>query len=380
LFIDGHAAAAPLLRRALDELETDTTDSEQMLWWLGIGCWAAGALGDDEALSRLAQRLELTARDHGALVPLSIGLMFLGSAALFEGSLSAARLHFAERAELMEAIGRPSDVGKLLVTAWSGDESTTRAEAAAVAAYATTVRHGWMLAWADYAMTVLELGLGNYAAAFSAATKRYEDNQFLSVASFPDLIEAAVRSGEVDAAGAAVEEVSERALVNATPLALGLLARSRALVADDERCEDLYQESLDHLGHVRGVLPRARTHLVYGEWLRRRKRRLDAREQLRAAHGGFASVGAEAFAERARRELAATGERARKRTVESASQLTPQETRIAELAAVGATNVEIANRLFLSASTVDYHLRKVYRKLDVTSRRQLASTLTSRSE
>jgi DNA-binding CsgD family transcriptional regulator len=378
LFIEGHAAAAPLLRRAIDALEADPTRSDQMLWWLGIGCWAAGALGDDEALYRLARRLEQTARDDGALVLLSIGLIFLGMAELFDGSLSAARVHLAERAELMESIGRPSDVGRLVTLAWSGDEGA-RAEAAVVTAYATGIRHGWMLGFVEYALAVLELGLGNYAAAFAVATKNYQDNPFLSAASFPDLIEAAVRSNERAAAERALEEFSSRALVNATPLALGLLARCRALLADDADAEQLYAESITHLERARGTVQRARSHLVYGEWLRRQKRRVDAREQLRAAHEGFNVVGAMAFADRARRELAATGEHLRHRTVDTDSYLTPQEARIAELAAVGATNPEIANKLFISASTVDYHLRKVYRKLDVTSRRQLARVLAPQS-
>ena len=379
LFIDGHANAAPLMRRAIVALEADANDSAQMLWWLGIGCWAAGALGDDEVLHRLARRLEQTARDRGALVPLSIGLIFLGMAELFDGSLSAAQVHLTERSELMEAIGRPSDIGRLVTSAWTGDEHETRAEAAALTAYATKVSHGWLLGFVDYAVAVLELGLGNYAAAFTAATKDYQHNPFLSVTSFPDLVEAAVRTGERAAAEQALEEFSRRALVNATPLALGLLARCRALLAHGAQAEAFYAESIDRLGHARGRAQRAKSHLLYGEWLRRRKRRLDAREQLRAAHGLFTTMGAKAFAERAWRELSATGERARRRTVDASVDLTPQEARIAELAAVGATNPEIANKLFLSASTVDYHLRKVYRKLDVTSRRQLAQALRLQS-
>jgi DNA-binding CsgD family transcriptional regulator len=379
LFIEGHAAAAPLLRRAIDALDADTTDSEQTLWWLAIGCWAAGALGDDEALYRLARRLEQTARDHGALVPLSIGLIFLGLAELFDGSLSAARIHLAERAELMQAIGRPSDIGNLVTLAWSGDEQAARAEAAAVTADATKVRHGWMLTFVEYALTVLELGLGNYAAAFAAATKNYQDNPFLSATACPNLVEAAVRAGEVGAAEDAVEEFASRAVVNATPLSLGLLARARALVAGDTQAEELYQESIGRLHEARGTVQRARSQLLYGEWLRRQNRRLDAREQLRAAHAALTLVGARAFADRAQRELAATGERARRRSPDTASDLTPQEERIAHLAAIGATNPEIAGKLFLSARTVDYHLRKVYRKLAVTSRRQLSQALASQS-
>jgi DNA-binding CsgD family transcriptional regulator len=150
---------------------------------------------------------------------------------------------------------------------------------------------------------------------------------------------------------------------------------SRALLADDTRAEKLYQDAIEHLSHCRGNLRKARAHLLYGEWLRRQNRRLDARTQLHAAHEMFLRMGADAFAERVRVELAATGERARKRTNDTRRDLTPQEAQIALLASRGATNGEIAGRLFLSASTVDYHLRKVFRKLDLTSRRQLARAM-----
>jgi DNA-binding CsgD family transcriptional regulator len=156
---------------------------------------------------------------------------------------------------------------------------------------------------------------------------------------------------------------------------LGLLALSRALEADEADAEKLYQEAIDHLSHCRGNLRRARAHLLYGEWLRRSRRRLDARVHLHAAHDEFLAMGADAFAERARLELAATGEHARKRRDASRRDLTPQEAQIALLASQGATNPEIAGDLFLSASTVDYHLRKVYRKLDVSSRRQLGRAM-----
>lgn len=379
LFVDGHAAAVPLLRRAFDALDDDVTDSEDVLWWLGIGCWAAGALGDDEALYRFARRSERTARAHGAVVPLSIGLMFLGLAELFSGDLSAARVHLGERVELMHAIGRPSDVGQLVTLAWSGPERDTRAEAASVTSHATAVRHGWMLGFVQYSLTVLELGLGNYSAAVDAACLDYDENPFLSALAFPDLIEAAARSDHVDVAERAVDEFATRATMNATPLSLGLLARGRALVADDCDAESLHLESIDRLARVRGAVHGARSRLVYGEWLRRRRRQADAREQLQAAHEVLAAMGARHFAERARRELAAAGDRARGRRLGTGTRLTPQEERIAQLAAIGATNTEIAGKLFLSASTVDYHLRKVYRKLDVTSRRQLPHVLDTHS-
>ena len=375
LVLDGHAAAVPVLGPAIAGLLADPSDSADALLWLGIGCWAAGAVGDDTSLHELATRLEHRAREEGALGALSNGLLFLAMSELLTGSLAAVRAHFAERAEIMATVGRRSDVGELVVLAWRGRETEARAAAAAVTRYATEHGHGWMLAFADYARAVLELGLGNYRAAFPSDPGNYRDNPFLGIVGLPDLIEAASRCGERAVAAEATAEFAARALPSGTAIALGLLAVSRALLADDTGAERLYQDAIEHLSHCRGNLRKARAHLLYGEWLRRQKRRLDARSQLRVAHEMFLRMGADAFAERARAELAATGERARKRTNETRRDLTPRETQIAVLASGGATNGEIAARLFLSASTVDYHLRKVFRKLDLTSRRQLAHAL-----
>jgi len=191
------------------------------------------------------------------------------------------------------------------------------------------------------------------------------------------LVEAATRCGETGLAGAALGRLAERALATGTPLALGLLARSRALLASDTDAEPLYEEAVKRLEQCRSIPQLARAHLVYGEWLRRQRRRRDAREQLRTAHDMFTSMGAEAFAERARIELLATGERARQRTAETAEELTPQEAQIARLVSQGDSNRDIAAQLFLSPSTVDYHLRKVFRKTGVTSRTQLARAMTA---
>jgi DNA-binding CsgD family transcriptional regulator len=375
LFLDGHAAAVPLLRHGIAALQADDSDSDEGLQWLGIGCWAAGAVGDDAALHMLATRLVRNARDQGALVPLSIGLLFLAMSELLDGSLVTARAYFAERAQIMAAIGRPPDVLELVVLAWGGRETEARVEAAAVSRLAAEQGQGWMLVFVDYALAILELGLGHYRAAFASATKNYQDNPFLTIVAFADLIEAASRCGEHGVATEATDEFESRALANSTPIALGLLALSRALEADEGDAEKLYQEAIDYLSHCRGNLRRARAHLLYGEWLRRSRRRLDARVHLHAAHVEFLTMGADAFSERARVELAATGEHVRKRSDASARDLTPQEAQIALLASQGATNPEIAGNLFLSASTVDYHLRKVYRKLGVSSRRELGRAM-----
>jgi RNA polymerase sigma factor (sigma-70 family) len=191
-----------------------------------------------------------------------------------------------------------------------------------------------------------------------------------------EFVEAAARSGHPDRGVDPLQVLTESTRASGTPWALGVLARSRALLSDADRAEPLYREAIDQLKPTRLRVDLARTHLLYGEWLRRQRRRVDARDQLRAAHGLFTDFGMEAFAERARIELEATGERARKRTVDTLDQLTPQEAQIARLAAQGNTNREIAGQLFISASTVEYHLRKAFRKLDVKSRTQLAQRLS----
>jgi DNA-binding CsgD family transcriptional regulator len=224
---------------------------------------------------------------------------------------------------------------------------------------------------------VLYNGLGRYEEAFAAADKATEDPRELWFSTFAavELIEAASRSGRSERAAETLELLSESTQVGGTPWALGVEARSRALVSHGEHAEALYREAIDRLEPTRLRFDLARTHLLYGEWLRRERRRQDAREELRVAHELFSEFGMEAFAERARVELEATGERARKRTVDTLGDLTPQEAQVSRLVARGHTNREIAAQMFISASTVEYHLRKVFRKLDVTSRTQLANRL-----
>jgi DNA-binding CsgD family transcriptional regulator len=259
-----------------------------------------------------------------------------------------------------------------MVLAWQGQVRDARTRVAAAVRSATERGLGWKLVYLEYALAVLELGQGHYEAALASAPHGYEENVILSCFALPDLIEAAVRCGELAFAGDALDRVGGRAAASPTPLALGLFARSRALLADGPAAEDSYREALAHLGHARGPGHLARAHLLYGEWLRREKRRRDAREHLRAAYDLFETMGAGGFAERARLELAATGETARKRDPGQQGDLTPQELQVTVLAAAGSTNLEIATQLFISPKTVDYHLGKVFRKLGVSSRRQLA--------
>jgi DNA-binding CsgD family transcriptional regulator len=233
------------------------------------------------------------------------------------------------------------------------------------------------LTTAEFLSGGLYNGLGRYEAALAAvlpAERFYMEGP--AIWALTELIEAAVRCGQPQRARRAFARVQETTRAAGTDWALGIEARLRALISDGDDAEGFYTEAISRLARTRIRVQLARTHLLYGEWLRRQRRRLDAREQLRTAHEFFRDAGVEAFAERARLELEATGERARKRTVDTLDQLTAQETRVARLAAEGETNREIAARLFISASTVEYHLRKAFRKLDVKSRVQLADRLS----
>jgi len=228
---------------------------------------------------------------------------------------------------------------------------------------------------------VLYNGLGGYQGAITAAERACEqDDLSLFGWALIELIEAAARSGDPELAGDALEQLSERTRLSGTDWALGVEARSRALLSDGRTAEDLYLEATERLGRCRIKVHLARTHLLYGEWLRRENRRIDARERLRTAHEMFLTMGAEAFAERAARELLATGEKARKRTADTRDQLTAQETQIAELARDGHSNPEIGAQLFISPRTVEYHLHKVFTKLEISSRNELQRVLRSEAQ
>jgi DNA-binding CsgD family transcriptional regulator len=235
---------------------------------------------------------------------------------------------------------------------------------------------GNVLTFAEHARAVLYNGLGRYEAALpSAQSAGNRDEIMASVWSLPELVEAAIRSGQRDVANAGIKLLSERTRAAGTELALGIEARSKALLSDGEVAERLYREAIERLERTRLRFELARAHLLYGEWGRRARRRIDAREHLRAAQNMFTSMGAEAFAARAGRELLATGETARKRTVETRDELTAQETQIATYARDGLSNGEIGARLFISPRTVEYHLHKVFTKLGVTSREHLDRAL-----
>lgn len=310
------------------------------------------------------------ARDASALTTLQMALAVLAGFEVQAGRFRSAETCLAERGEIATATGNPGVLGAtppqdLLLMAWRGDPLNTRAATVAVIREALGRSQGKVVTFAQYALGVLELGLGNYEAALRSARNVFEDDPpYLGTHVLPDFVEAGVRSGASEVAAAALVRLSERATATGTELC-GISARSTALMAEGAGAEPLYREAIDRLGQTSAAPELARAHLLYGEWLRRQRRRRDAREHLRVAHEMLTSIGAEGFVERARIELLATGERARKRRDDVPEELTAQEARVAQLAAEGASNSEIAAQLFISPSTVAYHLRKAFPKLDV---------------
>jgi DNA-binding CsgD family transcriptional regulator len=293
---------------------------------------------------------------------------------------STAALLTAELDAVKEATGTSiAPLAALALAGIRGQEGEASRLIDGVITQATAVGAGAAAQYARWARSVLMNGLGRYEEALAAALEASEDTPelFLAMWSLSELIEAATRTENAELAMAALTRLGEQTEATDTDWALGIHARSAALLSEGEAAERLYREAIDRLGRTRLRPDLARAHLLYGEWLRREHRRIDARAQLRAAHGLFVTIGMEAFAERARGELLATGERVRKRTAETRDELTPQERQIARLARDGLSNPEIGARLFLSPRTVEWHLRKVFNKLEIRSRRELSSALPS---
>jgi DNA-binding CsgD family transcriptional regulator len=372
---DGYAAAVPTYARALELLLATDIASEDGSRWLSVSSGrnsniVALEMWDDEAVHLLAARRVQVARDTGALGHLPFALSFLVRSHILAGELAAAALALDEARLIAEATGNSAVVNApMILAAWRGDE--TQASELIDASSEEAARRRW--ASNNYARAVLYNGLGRHDAARDAAWELFESDPIgYGSHLVPELAEAAARTDDLASLQHALDWLSERTRVIRSGWATGMEARVRALLSDGEVADGQYRQSIEHLSGTRLRLELARSHLLYGEWLRRERRRLDAREHLRTALEAFASMGAEAFARRAQRELLASGERARKRTVDTLDQLTPQEAQIAHLAANGQTNREISAQLFISPSTVEYHLHKVFRKLAVRSRTELA--------
>ncbi len=371
-----------MLTRALERvlaLNVGTAEAGGWLWLAGPGAGGMVALEvwDDASWHALAAREVQVARDTGALVHLQSALDFLARAHLLTGELVIAARLIEEDRLIAEATGNPPVAyTAMTLAAWRGQQAQALELIEATVQEATARGLGRPLNFAAYASAVLHNGLGRHDAARDAAWRAFEHDQ-LGYGPFvvPELAEAASRTGDTALVRAALEWLSERTRVTPAEWALGIEARVRALLSDGDTAERLYRESIARLGRTRVRAQLARAHLLYGEWLRRERRRTDAREQLRTAHDMLEAMGIGAFAERARRELAATGETARKRTAEASDQLTAQETQIARLARDGLSNPEIGARLFISARTVQYHLSKVFTKLAISSRSQLDRVL-----
>lgn len=378
LVTDGHAAGAPLLRRALSGFRVEELSPLECLRWGGVACIASGLMWDYESWDAISARLVRSARDAGALSALPLGLSTRAGVHLLAGERARAAALADEVTAVTEAIGSSlAPYAALAVAAFKGNEADATELIEMSMAEVIHRGEGSGLSFVHWATAVLFNGLGRYQDALVAAQKTREETNasWWGNWGLVELIEAGARCGETDAAADALGRLAETTTASGTKWALGIESRSRALLADGEAAELLYRQSIAALERTRVRVELARVRLLYGEWLRRERRRLDAREQLRSAHDLFGEFGIEAYAERARVELQATGERARKRSPETRGDLTPQEAQISRLAAEGATNQEIAAQLFISPSTVDYHLRKVFRKLGVRSRTQLARHL-----
>jgi DNA-binding CsgD family transcriptional regulator len=381
---EGYAAAAPTLTRALELVLAVEVGTDDVSRWLSLTGGRAGAvtaveLWDAESWHSLAARQVQVARDTGALAHLRIALNSSAGNHILAGELTAAALMLEEDHLIAEATGNPPiPYTDMMLAAWRGQAARASELIEATLQESTARGLGRFVTLATYASSVLYNGLGRHDAARDAAFQAFEGDQVGGAAYvLPELAEAASKTGDVALLRTALEWMSEHTRVTPTDWALGIEARVRALLDDGEAADSFHRESLARLGRTRVRAELARAHLLYGEWLRRERRRVDARDQLRTAHEMLDAMGIEAFAERARRELLATGETVRRRTVETRDELTAQEAQIARLARDGFSNPEIGIRLFISPRTVKYHLRKVFTKLDISSRNELDRVLPS---
>ena len=378
--IDGRAAAAPKLRRATHAFAEEELDVAAGLRWGWVAAIAAIMLWDDESWHRMVVRQVQSVRDARLLVHLPIYLHSLGLLATWRGDFEAAASLIAEADAITEATGtRLTRYTALHLASLRGEEPEASALIEVERRNASAVGQGLGIEYSRWGSAILYNGLGRYEQALTEAQQASNEapELFVSAWALPELIEAAARTGKTRLAGDALERLVEAASVGDSDWGLGVLARSRALVSEGEDADGCYREAIERLTRTRLRPELARAHLLHGEWLRRENRRRDARAQLRTAYELFTTIGMEAFAERARRELAATGEHVRRRTVETRDDLTAQERQVALLARDGMSNIDIGAQLFLSQHTVAYHLHKVFSKLGISSRRELAAALPS---
>ena len=383
-FTDGYRAAAAPLRSALEAFRHQPDGGgDASTRWFWLAWLLAGELWDDALQDELATRAVRQSRDSGTLGHLPIALVYRAGVHVNAGEFSAASALIEESDSITAATGYARlRYASVLLVAWRGEDAEALNQFAWATANARLRGEGRAIAQTDYVSAILHNGLGRYDEALAHARAACEHDE-LAVRGFAlvELIEAAVRGASPEVAIEALRELEERTVAAGTDWALGILARSRALLASGDAADALYLEAIERLERSRIAVHLARAHLLHGEWLRRENRRLDAREHLRVAQDMLHAMGADAFAERARRELLATGETARKRSAAASVDLTPQEQQIARLAAERRTNPEIGSELFISPRTVEYHLSKVYTKLGVSSRRELrrrlATTATS---
>ncbi|HEY7256645.1 MAG TPA: AAA family ATPase [Solirubrobacterales bacterium] len=382
-FTDGRAEATPVLERAAVGFAGDDVTIEEVLRWGWLATAAAVMAWDYEKCAEIAARGVDLARREGALTVLAVSLNVLAQALALGGESGSVAARVAEADAVTEATGtRVAPYGALVSAGFRGSEAEASALIDATIEEATAGGQGTAVQYAHWANAVLLNGLGRYPEALAAATEATADTPelFVSAWAASELVEAASRSDEMKAARSALERVVAATAVAENDWALGIRARARALVSEPDDAEPLYREAVERLGRTRLRPDFARAQLLYGEWLRRENRRADARAQLRAAHDLLVAMDMHAFAERARVELLATGEKVRKRTVQTRDQLTPQELNIARLARDGLSNPEIGGQLFLSPRTVEWHLRKVFAKLEIRSRRELVNVLPAESE
>ena len=379
LVTDGPAAAAPVLRQAISTFAGPDVPVAERLRWSWMAQAASLPLWDGEGWRLIVPPLQL-ARDVGALDQLPIMLNIRAVAAAWKGDLAAAASLIAEADAAREATGaRLVAYAAMVLAAFRGSQAEAVPLIEATLEQAAAAGQGAAVTWAHWVAAILHNGLGRYQEALAAARQAAGHKLVhLSMWALPELVEAAARTGNTGLAGEALDQLSEWTQAGRTDWGLGVEARCRALLSDGEPADRLYREAIARLGQT-GMRPDlARTHLLYGEWLRRQRRRADARAQLRTARQLLDAIGMEAFAERARRELLAAGATARRHAVTARVELTSQETQIARLAADGLSNAEIGTRLFLSPRTVQYHLGKVFTKLDITSRTQLSRAPSGR--